>query len=105
MGINEGAESPLPPINVSNGNLNIGGKVYKLQTEKAWIRIGIDILKASVGTDGVATLVLKHPVSGDNITSKLRKRNFDKVIDGAQRNKKEITVENLEGKEFFLVRV
>jgi len=110
MGINEVAATKLPVINVSNGRLNIGGKIYKLQTEKMWVRINIDIIDVSVNKAGEATLVAKMPVTGEHVTSKIRKSNFDKVIAGAKQNKKEISVWNSpeppdKPKEFFLVNV
>tara|TARA_R110000751_G_scaffold291950_1_gene399159 strand:- start:165 stop:869 length:705 start_codon:yes stop_codon:yes gene_type:complete len=95
----------LPTFNVNNGLLNIDNKRYKLQSEKAWTRWDIDIEDIAVEGNGDVNLTVKHPISGKSIKSQIRKVNFDKVISGAKNNDKEITVENLEGKEFFLVRV
>ena len=95
----------LPSFNVNNGLLNIDNKRYKLQSEKAWTRWDIDIEDIAVEGNGDVNLTVKHPLSGKSITSQIRKVNFDKVIRGAENNDKEITVENLEGKEFYLVKV
>ena len=62
-------------------------------------------IKASLDNGGNAVLTIEHPVTGREITSKIRKVNFDKVINGAKRGRNEITVENEEGKEFYLVKV
>ena len=94
-----------PNFKVLRGNLRIEKNTYKLQTEKAYMRIRIDIIKASLDNGGNAVLTIEHPVTGREITSKIRKVNFDKVINGAKRGRNEITVENEEGKEFYLVKV
>ena len=98
-------EASLPPFNVDNGLLNINNKRYKLQSEKAWTRWDIDIEDIAVEDNGDVNLTVLHPLSGKSIKSQIRKVNFDKVIRGAKNNEEEITVENLEGKEFYLVRV
>ena len=103
MKINETVTAP-PKVSTSAGYIYINGKKYKLQTKKAFVRIGIDILKALIGKDGMATLTVKHPISGDKVISKIRKSNFDKVLSGVEKNRKEITVRNEEGKEFYLVK-
>ena len=94
----------LPKLKTSLGYIYINGKKYELQTKKALIRIGIDIIKASINKSGVVTLTIKHPISGKNITSKIKKSNFSKVIAGVKKNSKEIKVKDEEGKEFFLVK-
>ena len=106
----EDAEAFFPNLKVVEGLLYIDGKFYKLQTEKMWVRIGIDIIDVSIDNDGEVTLVAAMPVTGEHITSKIRKVNFDKVIEGAKNNEKEISVWNNpeppdKPKEFFLVKV
>ena len=106
----EDAETFFPNLKVVRGLLDIDGKFYKLQTEKMWVRIGIDIIDVSVDNDGEVTLVAAMPVTGEHITSKIRKVNFDKVIEGAKNNEKEISVWNNppppdKPTEFFLVKV
>ena len=103
--IGEDVAAINPNFKVLRGNLKIEGSTYKLQTEKAYMRIGIDIIKASLDNRGNAVLTIEHPLSGKEITSRIRKVNFDKVVNGAKRGRNEITVENEEGKEFYLVKV
>ena len=104
MGLMEDAVTTTPNFKVSRGLLDIDGSRYKLETEKAWVRIGIDIIKVSPTKQGLS-LTVKNPLTGSHITNEIRKSNVDKVLRGASNNEDEITVENLEGKEFFLVRV
>ena len=104
MGLREDVDTTTPKFKVSRGLLDIDGSRYKLETEKAWVRIGIDIIKVSPTNQGIA-LTVKNPVTGSHITNEIRKSNVDKVLQGASNNEDEITVENLEGREFFLVRV
>ena len=98
------ATTITPNFKVDKGRLDIDGKKYKLESEKAWIRIGIDIVKVSTDDDGLS-LTVEHPISGKLMTNKIRQKNVDKVVNGAANNEDEITVKNLEGKEFYLVRV
>ena len=104
--LGEDVESITPNFNISNGNVVLGkGKTYKLETEKMYMRLGIDIVSIDTNDDGTGLLVATHPISKKNIESKIRRSNFQKVIDGMDRGEQEIMIKNLEGKEFFLVRV
>ena len=103
--LNEDVDITLPNIKVDRGLLNIDGKTYRLQAEKLWKRWDIDIIKISIDEDGEVTLIAENPLTGTKIESKIRKVNFDKVVSGAENNLEEITVKNLEDREFFLVRV
>ena len=104
IGLSENVEIATPNFKVFKGLLDIDGSKYKLESEKAWIRIGIDIVKVSTDNDGLS-LTVEHPISGKLMTNKIRQSNVDKVVMGVANNDKEITVENLDGKEFYLVRV
>ena len=107
--INEDAATTTPNFKVFKGLLNIEGSKYKLQSEKGVsflkTRIGINIIDVSTSNEGGIILVAEHPVTGKHIKSEIRKSNVDKVIKGAVNNEKEIMVKNLEGQEFYLVRV
>jgi len=107
--LGEDVETITPNFKASKGLLDIEGSKYKLQSEKGVsflkTRIGINIIDVSTSNDGGIILVAEHPVTGKHIKSEIRKSNVDKVIDGAVNNKKEIMVKNLEGQEFYLVRV
>ena len=92
-----------------NKNLLIGTppneKKYKLQAEKLWVRWNIPITKAYIDKKGEATLTYKHPISGDTHQTTIRKENVNKIRVGSKNNKKEIRVENLEGRKFYLVKI
>ena len=107
--INEDAATTTPNFKVLKGLLNIEGSKYKLQSEKGVsflkTRIGINIIDVSTSNDGGIILVAEHPVTGKHIKSEIRKSNVDKVVNGAANNEDEIMVKNLDGKEFYLVRV
>ena len=98
-----------PKIKSQNEILVIGippnEKKYKLQSEKLWIRWNISISKIDIDEKGVATLTYKNPLTGSTFKTKIRKTNVNKIIKGSKNNKKEIIVENLEGREFYLVRI
>ena len=100
----EDVATSRPNFKAYKGLLDIDGKKYKLESEKAWVRIGIDIVKVSTDVDGLS-LTVEHPITGKLMTNKIRQKNVDKVVNGAANNEDEITVENLDGKEFYLVRV
>ena len=55
--------------------------------------------------NGTGILVATHPITKKDIESKIRRSNFEKVIEGMDKGKPEIMIKNLEGKEFYLVRV
>jgi hypothetical protein len=103
--LNEDVDTTLPKFKVDRGLLDLDGKKYKLESKKMYMRIGIDIVKVSTTDDGGLSLTVEHPISGKLMTNGIRQKNVDKVIKGAANNENEITVKDLEGKEFFLVRV
>ena len=92
-----------------NRNLLIGTppneKRYKLQAEKLWTRWNISITKAYIDKKGEATLIYKHPISGDTHQTTIRKENVNKIRSGSKNNKKEIIVENLAGRKIYLVKI
>ena len=92
-----------------NQNLLIGAppneKKYKLQAEKLWTRWNIPITKAYIDKKGEATLIYKHPISGATHQTTIRKENVNKIRVGSKNNKKEIIVENLAGRKFYLVKI
>ena len=92
-----------------NKNLLIGTspneKKYKLQAEKLWTRWNISITKAYIDKKGEATLIYKHPISGATHQTTIRKENVNKIRVGSKNNKKEIIVENLAGRKFYLVKI
>ncbi len=96
-------------IKEENNSLIIGTppkeKRYKLQSEKLWMRWDISITKAYIDKKGEATLIYKHPISGDTHQTTIRKENVNKIRVGSKNNKKEIIVENLEGRKFYLVKI
>ena len=99
-------EAIMPNFNISNGNVVLDkGKTYKLETEKMYMRVGIDIVSIDANNDGTGILVATHPITKKDIESKIRRSNFEKVIEGMDKGKPEIMIKNLEGKEFYLVRV
>ena len=79
-------------------------KIYKLQAEKLWTRWDIPITEAYIDEKGEATLTYKHPISGVTHQTSIRKGNVNKIIVGSKNNKKEIIVENLVGRKFYLVK-
>ena len=89
--------------------LDIGSKKYELQTEQKKfglsVRIGIDIVEISEDEEGGISLTVEIPITRKRMTNKIRKSNVDKVVNGAANNEDEIMVKNLDGKEFYLVRV
>ena len=95
-------------IKEHNKKLIIGSspneKRYKLQAEKLWTRWDISITEAYIDEKGEATLTYKHPISGVTHKTSIRKENVNKIIVGSKNNKKEIIVENLEGRKFYLVK-
>ena len=106
MGINEASTAAVPKFNISDGKVVLGNnKTYELETEKMWVRIGIDIVSIDAHEDGTGTLIATHPIKNTDIESKIRHSNFQKVINGMDKGEKEIMIKNLEGKEFYLVRV
>ena len=96
-------------IKEENNSLIIGTppkeKRYKLQSEKLWMRWDISITKAYIDKKGEAALIYKHPISGDTHQTTIRKENVNKIRVGSKNNKKEIIVENLEGRKFYLVKI
>ena len=96
-------------IKEDNKNLLIGTspneKKYKLQAEKLWRRWNISITKAYIDEKGEATLIYKHPISGATHQTTIRKENVNKIRVGSKNNKKEINVENLAGRKFYLVKI
>ena len=96
-------------IKEENKSLLIGippnEKRYKLQAEKLWTRWNIPITKAYIDKKGEATLTYKHPISGVTHKTSIRKENVNKIIVGSKNNKKEIIVENLAGRKFYLVKI
>jgi len=98
------ATTITPNFKVIKGLLDIDGKKYKLESEKMYMRISIDIVKVSTDVDGLS-LTVEHPLSGKLMTNKIRQKNVDKVVNGAANNEDEIMVKNLDGKEFYLVKV
>jgi hypothetical protein len=96
-------------IKEHNKNLLIGTspneKKYKLQAEKLWTRWNIPITKAYIDKKGEATLTYKHPISGATHKTTIRKENVNKIRVGSKNNKKEIIVENLAGRKFYLVKI
>ena len=103
--LSEDVEIATPNFKVFKGLLDIDGKKYKLESEKAWVRIGINIVEISEDEEGGISLTVEIPITGKLMTNKIRKSNVDKVVMGAANNEDEITVKNLDGKEFYLVRV
>lgn len=105
---NERIFSQNPKIKENNTNLIIGEypneKTYKLQTEKFWNRWNLPIKKVQTHLNGEYTLVVKNPITGSLIKTKIRKKNVNKIIKGSKKNKKEIIVKNLEGRTFYLVK-
>ena len=96
-------------IKAQNKILLIGSppneKKYKLQSEKLWKRWNISITKAYIDKKGEATLTYKHPISGATHKTTIRKENVNKIRVGSKNNKKEIIVENLAGRKFYLVKI
>ncbi len=96
-------------IKEHNKNLLIGTspneKKYKLQAEKLWTRWSIPITNAFIDEKGEATLIYKHPISGSTHQTTIRKENVNKIRVGSKNNKKEIIVENLAGRKFYLVKI
>ncbi|MDG1719073.1 MAG: hypothetical protein P8H17_04525 [Flavobacteriales bacterium] len=96
-------------IKEHNKNLLIGTspneKKYKLQAETLWTRWNIPITKAYIDKNGEATLIYKHPISGATHQTTIRKENVNKIRVGSKNNKKEINVENLAGRKFYLVKI
>ena len=96
-------------IKEHNKNLLIGTspneKKHKLQAEKLWTRWSIPITKAYIDEKGKATLIYKHPISGATHQTTIRKENVNKIRVGSKNNKKEIIVENLAGRKFYLVKI
>lgn len=80
-------------------------KIYKLQAEKLWTRWDVPITKAYIDEKGEAKLIYKHPISGVTYQTKIRKINVKKIREGSKNNKREIIVENLAGRKFFLVKI
>ena len=80
-------------------------KRYKLQSEKLWKRWNIPITKAYINQKGEAILIYKHPITKITHKTSIRKKNVQKIIKGSRNNKKEIVVENLDGKNFYLVKI
>ena len=79
-------------------------KTYKLQTERFWTRWTLPIKKTYKNLRGEYTLIVKNPITGSIIKTKIREKNVNKIIKGYKKNKKEITVKNLKGKTFYLVK-
>lgn len=106
---NERCFSQNPKFKEKNTNLIIGElpneKTYKLQTEKLWNRWNLPIKKIHTHLNGEYTLIVKNPITGSLIKTKIRKKNVNKIIKGSKKNKKEITVKNLEGRTFYLVKI
>ena len=58
----------------------------------------------NINNKGETTLVYKHPITKTIHKTSIRKKNVEKIKRESINNKKEIIIENKEGKKFFLVK-
>ena len=101
MGINEDVAKSLnlPSLKATNGLLSIDGKRYRLK--KGFLTITVH--KVTVKNEEVTIVASAMGIAKQE--NKIRKSQVDKIVKEVSKDAETITVKNLDGDKFKLVKV